>query len=202
MHTTRHSIPAAALAAAALALTGCAPDRQITRLPPEQVIDLDYRFDDDDARQVAQAMVTDALYRAWVQNFVNQNGRPPVVTVGPIKNDTQDYIDPHLFSSQFERELINSGRVRFVAMRDQRGDIRMEREQGQEWSRPETRKQMKYELGADYILLGNVADNKERSLDGKRVVSFYQVNLEMIDLESNEKVWYGTHEIKKLSRDR
>ncbi|MBC7835459.1 MAG: penicillin-binding protein activator LpoB [Phycisphaerales bacterium] len=189
-----------ALAGAALTLTGCSERREITRVDPEAVIDVDYRFDDEDARQVYQAMATDAMYRTWIDNFNAQNSRKPVVTVGPIRNDTQDYIDTGMFSTQFERELINSGRVRFVAMRDQRSDIREEREQGQEWSRPETRKQMKYELGADYIVVGRVGDIKERSLDGNTIVNYYQVNMEVIDLESNEKVWIGTHEIKKLAR--
>ena len=121
---------------------------------------------------------------------------------GPVVNATQDYIDTKMFTTQIERELINSGKVRFVAMKDQRDPIREERLQGQEWSRPETRKQMKNELGADYIVLGRIADDKPRTLDGRGGVAYYQVSLEVIDLESNEKVFIGVQEVKKTWRDR
>ncbi len=190
-------------AVATTLLGGCAPTRQVTRVDPRQTIDVDYRFNDSDARQVYQGMVNDALARPWIDNFVRENGgRRPVVIVGPVQNDTQDYIDTKMFTTEIERELINSGRVRFVAMADQRDPIRAERLQGQEWSRPETRKQMKNELGADYIVLGRVADDRPRSLDGRGGVAYYKVNLEVIDLESNEKVYIGSQEVKKVWRDR
>ncbi|MBL8763170.1 MAG: penicillin-binding protein activator LpoB [Phycisphaerae bacterium] len=200
--TRTRPYPLILLAGAALNLSACAPTREVTRVDPSAQTDVDYRFNDTDARVVYESMVNDTLYRKWIDRFQATNSRAPVVVVGPVRNDTQDYIDTKLFTTEFERELINSDRVRFVAMREQRGDVREERAQGQEWSRPETRKQMKYELGADFIILGRIGDNKERSLDGRTLVNFYQVNLEMVDLESNEKVWIGTSKIKKISRDR
>ncbi|MCW5765723.1 MAG: penicillin-binding protein activator LpoB [Phycisphaeraceae bacterium] len=183
-------------------LGACEPTREVSRVDPRAVVDVDYRFNDTDARQVYQGMVNDALYRTWIDRSVQALGHKPVVIVGPIRNDTQEYIDTKMFTTQFERELLNSDRVRFVAMADQRDAVRAEREQGQEWSRPETRKQMKQELGADYILIGRVADDKPRSLSGRSGVAYYQVTLEMVDLESNEKVWIGVQEIKKVWRDR
>ena len=33
--------------------------------------------------------------------------------------------------------------------------------------------------------------------EGKKSVVFYQVDLEMVHLETNEKVWIGSKEIKK-----
>lgn len=183
--------------------SGCAPVREVNRVDPRAPIDVDYRFNDVDARQVYQGMVQDALARPWIDNFVRENNsRRPVVIVGPVVNATQDYIDTKMFTTQIERELINSGKVRFVAMKDQRDPIREERLQGQEWSRPETRKQMKNELGADYIVLGRIADDKPRTLDGRGGVAYYQVSLEVIDLESNEKVFIGVQEVKKTWRDR
>lgn len=193
----------AALALAAASLTACAPQRQVTRVEPDRVIDVDYRFNDTDARSIYVAMVDEALKRPWIDNHLAENqGRRPVVIVGPVTNATQDVIDTKMITTDIERELINSGRVRFVAMKDQRDAIREEREQGQEWSRPETRKRMKYELGADYIVLGRIMDDKPRTLSGRGGVSYFKCNLEIIDLESNEKVWIGTKEIKKVWQDR
>jgi uncharacterized protein (TIGR02722 family) len=193
----------AASSAAALALSACAPVREVSRVDPQQTVDVDYRFNDSDARQVYQGMVQDALSRPWINNFKNENGgKRPAVIVGPVFNATQDYIDTKLITTDIERELINSGLVRFVADKDQRLPVRDERAQGQEWSRPETRKRMKYELGADFMVIGRIMDDKPRTLDGKGGVSYFKVNLEIVDLESNEKVWIGSQEIKKVWRDR
>jgi hypothetical protein len=181
---------------------GCGRSQEITRVDPEAVTDLDYRFNDTDARETYQAMVNDALYRRWVDNWTTATGRKPIVVVGPIRNETQEYIDTRSFTVQFERELLNSDRVRFVAMKDQRDDIREERQQGQEWNTPETVKKMRAELGADFILVGRISDVKQRSLDGRSMVNSYQVTHELVNLESNEKAWIGVHEIKKVVRER
>lgn len=193
----------AASAAAVFALSACAPVREVSRVDPQQVVDVDYRFNDSDARQVYQGMVQDALSRPWINNFKNENaGKRPAVIVGPVLQATQDYIDTKLITTDIERELINSGLVRLVADKDQRLPARDERAQGQEWSRPETRKRMQYELGADFMVIGRIIDDKPRTLDGKGGVSYFKVNLEIVDLESNEKVWIGSQEIKKVWRDR
>src|SRR5690606_28337195 len=108
----------------------------------------------------------------------------------------------NLFTRGLERELLNTGRVRVVAMRNQRGEIRDERFEGEEWNSPETRLALRNELGANLILMGDINDVVERSIDGRNIVKFYQVNLDLINLETNEKVWIGTHEIKKAVRIR
>jgi uncharacterized protein (TIGR02722 family) len=188
------------------ALAGCNSGptyREVTRVPADAVVDVDYRFNDTDARQVWQGMVNDALFRGWLDRWTAEhNGQRPVIIVGPIKNNTQDYINTLLFTRNFEREMLNSGRVRIVSARDERGALRDERLQGQEWNSPQTRKIMKNELGADLMLLGDVNDVVQRSIDGRTVSKYYQVNLDLSDLESNEKAWIGSVEVKKVSRDR
>ncbi len=186
--------------ACAGALIGC-KTREVTRVDPTQVLDLDYRFDEDDARMTAETMVREALSQGWIDRWMVAHSQRPVVIVGTVRNETSDYLDSKLFTKQIERELINSGRVRIVAARDERGEVRDERKQGLDWSRPETVKKQAFELGADFMLLGRVGENIERSRDGNRRVVYYQVDLEMIDLESNEKVWIGEQQIEKRVRD-
>ncbi len=192
-----------ALSASTLALSACGPTRrEVTRVPADRVIDVDYRFNDSDARQVWQGMVDDALFRGWLDRWSQENGRRPVILVGNIKNNTQDYINTKLFTRNFEREMLNSGRVRVVAARDDRGEIRDERIQGQEWNSPATRKALKNELGADLILVGDINDVQSQDPYNKTIVKYFQVNFDLTDLESNEKAWIGSVEIKKVSRDR
>lgn len=191
------SIP---LMAAAAFLPACTPTRDVTRVDPNATIDVNQAFNDSDARRIYQGMVQDCLSRPWVDNFQRENGgRRPVVIVGELKNKTMSYIlDSGMVTADIERELINSGRVRFVAAKGERDQIREERLQGQEWSRPETRKQLKAETGADLIMIGSIMEDAPRALSGRSGVQYYKANLQLIDIETNEKVWIGTQEIKKV----
>lgn len=183
-----------ALALSALVI-GCGGGQSVTRLDPTETTDLSGKWNETDARLVAEEMIGDALSRPWLMNFVEENGQKPVVTVGTIRNKTSEHIDTEVFTTDFERELINAGSVRFVASRDQRYEIRDERQEQAEFASAETRKLLREELGADFILLGSIKTITD-AVEGKRTV-FYQTDLELINIESNEKVWIGTKKIKK-----
>lgn len=190
--------------AMALGGGGCQPTyRDVQRVPADQPVDVDYRFNDVDARQVWQKMSDDAQFRGWIDRWMAEHGgKRPTIIIGTIQNRTQDYIDTKVFTQNFSREMLNSGRVRVVAAKDYRGEIRDERIQGQEWNSPETRKAMKNELGADLILQGEILDIQTPSLNGRTVVKYFQTNFAFADIETNEEVWRGSVEIKKVSTDR
>jgi PBP1b-binding outer membrane lipoprotein LpoB len=186
-------------------LAGCGGEihRDVKRVDPETVVDVDYRFNDSDAREIWQKMSNDTVFRGWIDRWMaDHGGQRPTIIVGPIRNNTQDYINPLTFTRNFEREMLNSGRVRVVAAKGDRPDLREERMQGQEWNTPASRKQMKSEQGADLMLMGEINNIPARSPSGRTVVNYYQCNLDLTDLESNEKVWIGSVEIKKVSTDR
>ncbi len=180
----------------ALMIAGCGGGgRTVTRLDSEQVTDLSGGWNDTDARLVAEEMVRDALARPWLNDFSRATGNKPVVTVGTFRNQTSEHINTETFSKDFERELINSGQVRFVAARDQRAEIRDERQEQQEFASRETVKKLREETGADFVLLGSVKDIVDE-IEGVKTV-FYQTDFELINVETTEKVWIGTKKIKK-----
>lgn len=194
---------ALALAAAGLGIAaGCAKTREVRRVDPREVIDLNYRFSEDDAREVADTMIASALGSPWLEQWTMANGRRPLVIVGTLRNDTSDYIDTKLVTKQFETAVLESGRVRLVAAPDERGEIRTERAEIRDWSRPETVKRMAYELGADLMLIGRIGENVQINRGRNVRAQYYQVNLELIDIESNEKLWIGQREIEKIQIDK
>ena len=65
----------------------------------------------------------------------------------------------------------------------------------QSYSSSESAKELANEQAADYMLQG-VINSIVDSFEGQKVV-YYQVNLELVDLESNTKVWLGDKKIKK-----
>lgn len=183
------------LIALALLASGCSSGKQVTRMDPGATTDLSGNWNDTDARFVAEEMIKDCVERPWLGEFTTTNVKKPVVTVGRIRNNTSEHIDTETFTTDFERELTNSGKVVFVASPDQRGDVRSERQDQIDWASDETRKRLREEIGADFILLGSVKSITDQ--EGGNSTTFYQTDLELINVETNVKVWIGTKKIKK-----
>ena len=169
--------------------------RQVTRIDPDKTVDLSVRWNDTDSRLVAQEMTNDFMNRPWRTRFEAQNNRVPVIIIGDVKNRTHEHIDAETFIKNMERECINSGLVRIVQGAEFREQMREERADQQEFATPETAKRWKRELGADFMVHGTINSIVDEA--GRHKIIYYQVNLELSDLETNEKVWLGEKKIKK-----
>ncbi|MBK1734111.1 penicillin-binding protein activator LpoB [Halorhodospira abdelmalekii] len=187
-------VAAIVLIAALLAACG----HSVKRIDRDAEHDLSGRWNDLDSRLVAEEMVADALDRAWLRDFQRQHGERPTVIVGSVRNLSHEHINTRTFVNDIQRELINSGRVDFVADARQREQIREERRDQDLHASAESRKAMGEELGADFMLLGSI--NSIIDQEGRRQVRYYQVDMELISLADNRKVWIGNKEIRKLIR--
>ncbi len=186
-----------ALASVFIVLAGCAtPSRTVTRTAPDTQTDLSGRWNDTDARMVAEAMIDDVISRPWLRQFRSSKGRVPVVVVGEVRNMSSEHIDTAPFIRDMERELLNSGTVRFVAGDAAREQIRLERMDQQSQASDATIARLGIEIGADFMLRGAIGSNVD-AVDGLRAVA-YKVTLELINIETNEIVWIGDKEIKKI----
>jgi len=186
-------------AVAGLALVaGCTTTRTVQRVSVDEVRDLSGRWNDTDSRLVAEEMVSDVLRRPWLTDFKMSAGRKPVVIVGTVRNLSSEHIQMGTFVKDIERELINSGVVRFVASSTERSEVRTERLDQQSHATEETAKRLAAETGADYMLKGGIKTVID-AVDGQQV-KFYQIDMELIHVENNEKVWIGSKKIKKVVR--
>lgn len=177
-----------------VAVTGC--KTKVKRVDIDEVIDLSGRWNDTDSQLVSAEMISAISAHSWVEEYTAKNGKKPVVIVGTIRNKSSEHIETETFTKDLEKALINSGRVTFVANTVERGELRIERKEQQTWSREETQKRLAAETGADYMLQGGIKTIIDQ--EGKQSVKFYQVDLEIVHLETNEKVWIGDKKIKKL----
>ena len=141
-------------------------------------------------------MIQDLMAKPWLPSFVGENDRKPFLIVGSIRNKSSEHIPVTVFVKDIEKELINSGQVSFVASEQERDALRKERMDQQSYSSTESAKDLANEQAADYMLQGTINSIVD-SFEGKKVI-YYQVNLELVDLESNTKVWLGDKKIKKL----
>ncbi|MEJ2542557.1 MAG: penicillin-binding protein activator LpoB [Calditrichaceae bacterium] len=170
--------------------------RKVTRMRVDETTDITGRWNDTDSRQTASAMVQDLLTKPWINNFAGENSRKPIVIVGDIRNKSSEHIPVATFIKDIEKELVNSGQVTFVASSREREGVRDERMDQQSYSSMESAKELANEQAADYMLQGVISSIVD-SFEGQKVV-YYQVNLELVDLESNTKVWLGDKKIKKF----
>ena len=179
-----------------LILAGCGGKTKVERIEPDTTIDLSGRWNDTDSRQVSEAMITDCLNHPWITSHATRSqGNRPTVIVGAIRNRSMEHIAIGTFIGDIERAFINSGRVSVVASAGERGELRSEKQDQSQFARVETVKQMGQELGADYMMTGEVNSIEDRE-EGKQV-TFYQVDLTLTNIETNEKIWLGQKKIKK-----
>jgi len=167
---------------------------KVARVQSDSTIDLSGRWNDTDSRLVAEEMVKDALNQRWIYKY-EEAKKTPTVIVGKIVNKSHEHISVETFVKDIERSLLNSGNVEFVASKTEREQMRDEVEDQQANASAGTRNDIGEEQGAELMMTGSINAIVDR--EGKRSVIFYQVNMELTELESKRKVWIGEKKIKK-----
>ena len=185
--------PLVMLSALLFLLAACG--QTVTRVESDSVTDLSGNWNDTDSRLVAQEMIQDVLSRSWLSKFNRSSGKAPTVIVGTVRNLSHEHINTRTFIADMERELINSGEVEFVASAEDREEIRREVKEQDLHATEETRKAMGQEIGADFMLQGSINSIVD-AVSGEQA-RFYQIDLTLIELGSNRKVWVGQKKIKK-----
>ncbi|MBI5418081.1 penicillin-binding protein activator LpoB [Candidatus Poribacteria bacterium] len=178
-----------------LVFSSCATSPRVTRTSADEQIDLSGNWNDTDSGLVSKEMIADSLTRPWLDEFTSKNNTKPRVLVGTVSNKSHEHINTETFTKDLEKELTNSGKVRFVASREQRDEIRDERVEQAKNASTKTAKSSGQEYGADFMIKGQINTIMDEA--DKMQLKYYQVELEMIDIATNEKVWIGQKKIKK-----
>lgn len=172
---------------------GCATE--VKRLDLNEEMDLSGAWNDTDSRLVAEEMIADVLNRPWLDQYIRTKGKSPTLIVGRVNNLSHEHINTRTFVRDMERALINSGRVEFVASSIERDEVRGEREDQDLNATESSRNAAGQEQGASFMLKGSI----ETIIDANsnKQVRYYQVNLALISLANNRKVWIGDKKIRK-----
>ena len=180
-----------------LLLIGCGQvNRTVSRISIDAVTDISGNWNDTDSKLVAEQMVRDLMYRVWISDFQMEYAKKPTLIVGGIRNKSSEHIQTDTFVKDIERELLNSGKVKFVANKFQRAEVREERLDQQSFASDDSAKRLAAELGADFMLNGKITSITDAT-DGK-MVKYYQISMELVKIETNEIVWIGDKKIKKF----
>lgn len=181
----------------AIALASCGSTSNVSRVSSDTVTDYSGYWNDTDVRIVAETLVNGCVSSNAVVAFNAVKKRAPVVIVGNFANKSDEHIDTSIIAKKFEYALINSGKVDFVASSSERGEIRDERSDQQVNASEATAASLGNETGADFMLIGSVKTIVDS--DGSKSARTYYVNAELIDIETNRKLWAGEDSsIKKI----
>ncbi|MBJ7555780.1 penicillin-binding protein activator LpoB [Marinomonas spartinae] len=180
----------------AFMLTACSTTVQ--RINPDQEVALSDRWNNIDSKLVADAMINDMLSFPWYQNYDFTHKRKPTIIIQEIRNKSDEHIPVDTFINDIKRSLLRAGNVNFVVSGSERSDIRKEREDQALNAAPGTAAKFGLEQGANFALSGTISSIVDSNGDER--VKFYQVDLKLINMTTNEEVWNGQKQIKKLSK--
>jgi len=191
----------AVIVAIGLIFSGCAGPK-VQRLDERTVTDLSGKWNDTDSRLVSEEMIRDCLNDPWItRHMTSSKGKIPFVIVGSMRNKSNEHIAVMTFVKDIERAFIRSGQVNVVASAVEREELRSEKDDQRVFADTATIKKMGKELGADFMLTGEI--NTILDQEGGEKVIFYQIDLTLTNIETNVKIWIGDKKIKKLvSRNR
>lgn len=125
------------------------------------------------------ALMASPAWASW------RNGKPPVVAIWPIKNDTSEHLDDQMLTllSDMETELINSGVVSVVSRERQAEMIAEANLQQTGDFNPAMAAQIGKQIGAQYFITGKLQAVDER-FDKERRVQ-YTLFLQVLEVESS-----------------
>ena len=175
--------------------TGCAATK-VKRLDDGQEVALSDRWNAKDSELVAKEMMEDMVGFPWVREWNMINDDRPSIIVQRISNLSHEHIAIDTFINELKRSIIRSGKADFVVSGQERQAVRAERrEQEINSKNPKAQGQ---EYAADFALSGSINSIVDKV--GKKRVTFYQVDLKLIDMETNREVWNGQKKIQKYQK--
>jgi len=177
-----------------LTLSAC-QSVSVKRGAAEDQTELSGKWNANDSKLVSKKMIGSMLDGRWLRNHLKKHQKEPTVIVGTFRNLSHEIINTSTFTSDIERAMINSGELEFVASSEERRQIREERMDQELHSTSSTRKAMGKETGADYMLRGTINSFTEEADDTKNIQ--YQIDMTLISLSNNKKVWVGTQKHAK-----
>ncbi|MBC7566652.1 MAG: penicillin-binding protein activator LpoB [Pedobacter sp.] len=187
-----------AIAVLVIAITSCA--RQVTRISTESAPDISGNWNVTDSRIVAVEMTKSITSSKWLSTHLEAKaGKKPTIIVGLVQNRSHEHIDAETFVKDVEQSFLQNGAVRLVQGGKKREELRAEKADQQDNSTVSTMKKFGMENGADYILQGSI--NSIVDSHKRNKVVYYQVNLELTDIQTNEVVWIGDKKITKVVKN-
>jgi uncharacterized protein (TIGR02722 family) len=171
------------------ALSGCGEKVQYGDATAVETLTVDYGS--TDLQMIAEKMV-----RSMLASPVLAGTRKPVLQVSSVLNKTDEHIDTKAITDKIRTTLIQSGKVQFSAAEIRQEMIdELEYQKGSGYVSKATSKKVGQQVGADYLLAGEIVSIKKQKGGTKDV--YYKMTLNLVDLETGLISWADEKEIRK-----
>lgn len=151
-------------------------------------------FGSTDLQQMAEKMVDSLLTFPPIVEYTAK--RRPVIFVDKIKNKTSEHIDTESITDTVSSRLLRSGKFRFVDMTKVaavKEQLDYQSESGM--VNPAKATAMGKQIGAEFMLYGNLSSIVKRNSDTKDV--YYKFTMKLMNLETGILEWSDEKEIRK-----
>lgn len=174
-------------------LSGCASKVMYEDAQSVETTTVD--FGSTDLQAIATKMVDSLLTFPPIVEVTAQ--RRPVMFVEKVKNKTTEHIDTESITDTISTRLLRSGKFRFVDMTKVQA-VQKQLDYQQESGLVDSGKAMQFghQIGAEYMLYGNLSSIVKRDKDTKDV--YYKFTLKLMQLESGIIEWQDEKEIRKV----
>ncbi len=192
MKKNRAVIGLTLIAGSLLLLQGCS--NKVAYQDATEVETTTIDFGSTDLQQIAAKMVDSLLTFPPIVEVTRE--RRPVMFVDKIKNKTTEHIDTESITDTITTRLLRSGKFRFIDMTkvaDVREQLAFQNRGGM--VNRNTAAQIGRQIGAEYMMYGNLSSIVKKSSDVKDV--YYKFTLKVMHLESGIIEWSDEKEIRK-----
>jgi hypothetical protein len=185
----------ATLSVASVLLFGCASEPAVSYVDSNRVQVRSTSYGITDLQMLAESMTRSLLQTRIVMN----SPTPPLITVAPVKNKTDQYIDTALITSKIETQLLKSGQVQFAAKADGMTNITGEltRQNSGMYNKETSTKIGNFE-GAKYLLEGEIVSIPQSDKKMKEV--YYNLTLRLLNTSTGVYEWQDEKEITKQEK--
>ena len=177
-------------------LLGACAGSSVKRTDGNSQPELTDRWNATDSQLVAEALISDMLSFPWAKT--KDDDSLPIIAIQHISNRSHEQIAVETFVNSIKRELLRSGKAEFVVTGAERERVRDEKLDQEMFASSDSAVELGEETAATFALSGVITSLVDQ-LKGRRTTT-YQVDLKLIDLQSNREVWNGQKQIHKYSK--
>lgn len=150
-----------------------------------------------DLQGIATKMV-DSMLSSPAAAEISAAGRP-VMYMDSIRNKTSEHIDTEAITDTIRTKLLSSGKFRFVDMSKVAAvKQQLEYQSSSGLVDPASMVRIGKQTGARYMMYGNLSSIVKDN--GKVKDVFYQMTMNLMDLQNGELLWADQKEIRKQAK--
>ena len=174
----------------ALLLGGCSSTTVSYGDPTEtETVTVDYGSSD---------LQADSMLASPATSEITAGGRP-VMFMDSIRNKTSEHIDTEAITDTIRTKLLRAGKFRFVDMSKVAAvKQQLEYQQSSGMVDPASMVRLGKQTGARYMVYGNLASIVKDN--GKVKDVYYQMTMNLMDLQNGELLWADQKEIRKQAK--